>query len=76
MGETNIPVQELWLKMGGGLMCEGGGVWAGFYGTKICIVFVILCFSLYFSKIVKKLAFFDRNDDCQLERVATKWARS
>ena len=26
MGETNIPVQELQLKMGGGLMCKGGGI--------------------------------------------------
>ena len=25
MGETNIPVQEFWLKVGRGLMREGGG---------------------------------------------------
>ena len=24
--ESEIPVQELWLKMGGGLICEGGRV--------------------------------------------------
>ena len=36
MHKTKVPVQELWLKMGGGLMREeGGGVWAGFYGTLI-----------------------------------------
>ena len=26
MGETNIPVQELWLKMGGELVCERGRI--------------------------------------------------
>lgn len=31
MRETKIPMQELWLKMGGGLVCEGG-ILAGFYG--------------------------------------------
>ena len=34
--ETKVPMQELELKMEGGLMREGGGVIAGFYGT--CIV--------------------------------------
>ena len=33
MRETKLPVQELWLKLGGGLMREGG-VWVGFYGTR------------------------------------------
>lgn len=32
MGETNISVQERWLKMGRGLMHEGG-IWAEFYGA-------------------------------------------
>ena len=35
---VKIPVQELWLKMGGGRIREGGGVIAGFYGTK-CLGF-------------------------------------
>ena len=30
--ETKLPMQELELKMKGGLMREGGGVIAGFYG--------------------------------------------
>ena len=30
--ETKIPMQELWLKMGGGL-CARRGIWAGFYST-------------------------------------------
>ena len=30
--KTKIPMQELWLKMGGGL-CARRGIWAGFYGT-------------------------------------------
>ena len=25
-------MQELWLKIGGGLICEGGGVFEGHYG--------------------------------------------
>ena len=33
--ETKVPMQELELKMQGGLMREGGGVIAGFYGTCI-----------------------------------------
>ena len=32
--ETKVPMQELELKMEGGLMREGGGVIAGFYGIK------------------------------------------
>ena len=28
-----IPQQDFVLKMQGGLMCEGGGVFAGHYGT-------------------------------------------
>ena len=32
MRGSKIPVQELWLKMGGGRIREGGGVIAGFYG--------------------------------------------
>ena len=37
--ETKLPMQELELKMQGGLMREGGGgVIAGFYGTKLDIV--------------------------------------
>ena len=33
--ETKIPAQELWLKIGGRLMCKGeGGVWVGFYGIS------------------------------------------
>lgn len=34
MGETNISVQELWLKIRGVLM-QSGDVWAGFYSTII-----------------------------------------
>ena len=33
--ETKLPMQEHELKMQGGL-CEGGGVIAGFYGTRTC----------------------------------------
>ena len=39
MRETKIPMQELnliWLKMGGGLIREGG-VLAGFYGIYIIL---------------------------------------
>ena len=32
---TKIPMQKLELKMQGGLMCEGGGVIAGFFGINI-----------------------------------------
>ena len=34
MLKTKIPMQELWLKMGGGLVHEGG-VWVGFSGIKV-----------------------------------------
>ena len=34
MRETKVPVQELWLKMGGGGAYARGGVWAEFYGTS------------------------------------------
>ena len=33
-GGSKIPVQELWLKMGGGRIREGGVI-AGFYGTSV-----------------------------------------
>ena len=36
--ESEIPVQELWLKMGGGLIREGGGVLVGYYGISIVIL--------------------------------------
>ena len=37
MRGSKIPVQELWLKMGGRRIREGGGgVIAGFYG--ICVI--------------------------------------
>ena len=45
--ETKLPMQELELKMQGGLMREGGGVIAGFYGiymyNVICDSFIINC---------------------------------
>ena len=34
MRRSKIPVQELWLKIGGGRIREGGGVIAGFYCTS------------------------------------------
>ena len=34
MRGSKIPVQELWLKMGGGRIREGGVI-AGFYGTCV-----------------------------------------
>ena len=38
MGEINIPVQELWPKMGWGLCVREEGILVGFYG---------MCFVLY-----------------------------
>ena len=36
MRKTKIPVQELWLKMGGGIYARGC-IQAGFYGNIIII---------------------------------------
>ena len=33
--ETKLPMQELEPKLQGGLIREGGGVFAGFYGTCV-----------------------------------------
>ena len=46
MRGSKIPVQELWLKMGGGRIREGGvfargGVIAGFYGN--CVLRYVVC---------------------------------
>ena len=35
--ETKVPVQELWLKMGGGLFARGG-VFAGHYSTSFVVL--------------------------------------
>ena len=43
MRGSKIPVQELWLKMGGGVFARGGGVIAGFYGMWYCTVCLGKC---------------------------------
>ena len=48
--ETKIPVQELWPKIGGGLIYARGGVFTGHCGNYVTLLYIALQFHLFWHR--------------------------